>query len=567
MTAGEKLEAEAAARVGTVLNEKWTLEKLLGVGGMGSVYLGRHRNGAKAAVKVLHSDLALNPDVRNRFLREGYAANRVEHRGAVQVLDDDLVKDGPDHGLAYLVMELLEGESLEERAGRSPPLSENEYLAVAEGVLDVLEAAHAHGVIHRDLKPDNIFLVSDPEDGRLRVKVLDFGLARIVERERTTQFGIALGTPSYMSPEQASGQHDLVDGRTDIFALGATGFRLLARRRIHEEAHPVRLVVKMSTEPAPPIRSVAPLVSEHVAAIIDRAVAFRPQDRYASAAAMRVDVKAALALTQADAGRVTRELDAGSMKTEIAPAPTIAIAPASTRAKVGADATIALSDSDLLSSSSSAEVQTHEPRAAGTTTPAPQGTAEVSAPEVSAPEVSVAAPRPRRTSRVAIFAALFCGALFAADRWLSDEPTTARPLGPTPAPTASNVLPLALDAAAVDADRSGDALVATLPDRDDPADAASADAEAGAFEASAFEAGAFEAGAFEAASAAPSPTPIPAPTPTPIPIPTPTPRLPPLPQPTTTATATATATTKPVPAPAKKPPGPIPTRPSPPHKK
>lgn len=231
----DSLRAESSARVGRVLNEKWTLERLIGVGGMAAVYGGRHRNGPRAAVKILHAELGKNPAVRERFLREGYAANRVEHRGAVQVLDDDIVKDGPDDGAAYLVMELLEGESLEDRAAYAPPIGEQEYLTIANGVLQVLEAAHEHGVVHRDLKPDNIFLARDPDDGRLRVKVLDFGLARLAESHITTQLGLALGTPSYMSPEQAAGRSEEIDGRTDLFALGATGFRLLTLRRIHEE--------------------------------------------------------------------------------------------------------------------------------------------------------------------------------------------------------------------------------------------------------------------------------------------------------------------------------------------
>src|SRR5262249_53508789 len=145
-------------RVGRVLNDKWTLERLLGVGGMAAVYAARHRNGARAALKILHADLAREEAVRERFLREGYAANRVEHPGAVRVLDDDIVKDGPDVGAAYIVMELLDGESLEERAGRPPNLGEAEFLWIAEGVLAVLEAAHDHGVVHRDLKPANIFV-------------------------------------------------------------------------------------------------------------------------------------------------------------------------------------------------------------------------------------------------------------------------------------------------------------------------------------------------------------------------------------------------------------------------
>jgi len=195
---------EASARVGRVLNDKWTLERLVGVGGMAAVYAGRHRNGARAAVKVLDPRLARHPGVRERFLREGYAANRVEHPGAVKVLDDDLIQSGPDEGTAYIVMELLEGESLEERFERPPPITELELLSLTASILDVLDAAHARGVVHRDLKPANVFLVRDPEATQ-RVKLLDFGLARLSEGATPTEFGIALGTPAYMSPEQAAG--------------------------------------------------------------------------------------------------------------------------------------------------------------------------------------------------------------------------------------------------------------------------------------------------------------------------------------------------------------------------
>jgi serine/threonine-protein kinase len=288
----EQLEADARARVGRVLNAKWTLERLMGVGGMAAVYGARHRNGARAAVKLLHPELARRPEVCERFLREGYAANRVEHRNAVQVLDDDIVKGGDDDGAAYLVMELLEGESLEERAAHPPPIGEQELLTIASGVLSVLESAHEHGVVHRDLKPDNIFLARDSGDGRLRIKVLDFGLACLIDLQRTTQFGLALGTPSYMSPEQAAGRSEEIDGRTDLFALGATAFRVLTLRRIHEADDPVGLVLRMANEPAPPIRSVLSTISEGLAAVIDRALAFRREDRYPSAGAMRADVDA-----------------------------------------------------------------------------------------------------------------------------------------------------------------------------------------------------------------------------------------------------------------------------------
>jgi serine/threonine protein kinase len=290
-------EIRARERVGTVLDDKWSLERLLGVGGMAAVYAARHRNGARAALKVLHANLSRVEDVRERFRREGYAANSVEHPGAVKVLDDDVVATGPDAGTAYLVMELLEGESLQDRIERAPPVGEREFLAIADSVLEVLEAAHSRGVVHRDLKPENLFLMGDVAErnaGTAPVKVLDFGLARL-QGQAITSYGLALGTPSFMSPEQAAGRVDEVDGRTDIFALAATGFRLRTGRRIHEGANPVELVTKMANVAAPKVRTIASEASEPFARIVDRALQFRREDRYESAAVMRADVRRALA--------------------------------------------------------------------------------------------------------------------------------------------------------------------------------------------------------------------------------------------------------------------------------
>ena len=286
-----------------MLDDKWTLERLLGVGGMAAVYAATHRNGARAAVKVLHPELSRNKEVRERFLREGYAANRVEHAGAVKVLDDDVVVSGPESGTAYIVMELLEGESLQDRLERGAPMGELEFLAIAGSVLEVLEAAHARGVVHRDLKPENLFLVRPPQEGpevaaggvsAAKVKVLDFGLARLVQGQAITSYGLALGTPSFMSPEQAAGRIDEIDGRTDLFALAATGFRICTGRRIHEAANPVDLVRKMATLAAPRVRDVRPEVSEACARVLDRALEFRREDRYETAAAMREDVARAI---------------------------------------------------------------------------------------------------------------------------------------------------------------------------------------------------------------------------------------------------------------------------------
>jgi serine/threonine-protein kinase len=313
----EDADSRSQERVGSVLNEKWTLERLLGIGGMAAVYAARHRNGAKAAVKVLHADLSRHREVRERFLREGYAANRVDHPCAVKVMDDDVVVGGPDAGTAYLVMELLEGESLQDRLERGPPVGEREFLAIAETVLDVLESAHEHGVVHRDLKPENLFLVRGEGDERPRVKVLDFGLARLLDGQTITSYGLALGTPSFMSPEQAAGRIDEIDGRTDLFSLAATGFRLRTGRRIHEGSNPVELVAKMAHFAAPKIETFSPEVSPSFARVIDRALEFKREDRYASAAEMRDDVRKAIV-----------ELD-GVARTEIAMSPPTSVPPRS----------------------------------------------------------------------------------------------------------------------------------------------------------------------------------------------------------------------------------------------
>jgi serine/threonine protein kinase len=339
----EDAERQAQERVGCVLDDKWTLERLLGIGGMAAVYAATHRNGARAAVKVLHADLSRLKEVRERFLREGYAANRVEHPGAVKVLDDDVVVSGPESGTAYIVMELLEGQSLQDRLEHGAPMGELEFLTIAASVLEVLEAAHARGVIHRDLKPENLFLVRPSDEGAAgdaigaKVKVLDFGLARLVQGQAITSYGLALGTPSFMSPEQAAGRIDEIDGRTDLFALAATGFRICTGRRIHEAGNPVDLVRKMASLAAPRVRTVRPEVSEACARVLDRALEFRREDRYESAAAMREDVEKAA---------VELEVRGPTQLAIAAPAPT-SWRPAFEPASSGGQTTIELSGGDL----------------------------------------------------------------------------------------------------------------------------------------------------------------------------------------------------------------------------
>jgi eukaryotic-like serine/threonine-protein kinase len=273
---------QCEARLGTTLRGKWTLERLLGIGGMAAVYVGQHKIGRRDAIKILHPEFARSKELCARFEQEARAVNGFSHPGAVEIRDIDVAEDG----CPFLVMELLEGESLQERAARLGGLPETELLRVVDEVLDVLAAAHAQGIVHRDIKLDNVFLTNDG-----RVEVLDFGIARMRSSKQVlTMTGSRLGTAAYMAPEQVRGEE--VDGRVDIFAVGATMFRLLAKRRIHEADGEAQLLVKMSTESAPALRSVAPEVGEHLAMVVDRALSFDRAKRYPSALAMQGDVRA-----------------------------------------------------------------------------------------------------------------------------------------------------------------------------------------------------------------------------------------------------------------------------------
>ncbi|MBL9026301.1 MAG: protein kinase [Myxococcales bacterium] len=282
MTLGEpSLQAACESRIGRVLNGKWTLEKLLGVGGMAAVYVAHHKIGRREAIKILHPEIARSKELRARFEQEAQAVNRFAHPGAVEIRDIDASEDG----CPFLVMELLEGENLAERAGRFGGLPREEMLGHVDSLLDVLAAAHAQGIVHRDIKLDNLFVTTD---GKL--KVLDFGIARITSGPALTKHGARLGTTAYMAPEQVRGEE--VDARTDVFAVGATMFRLLAKRRIHEAASEAELLVKMGRDPAPPIASVAPDVDRGLALVVDRALAFDREQRYPNALTMQGDVRA-----------------------------------------------------------------------------------------------------------------------------------------------------------------------------------------------------------------------------------------------------------------------------------
>jgi serine/threonine-protein kinase len=271
-------------RLGTVIAGRWTLERLLGAGGMAAVYAARHRIGRCDAIKILHPEYANHSVLRARFEREAHAVNSFRHPGAVEIHDIDALEDGTP----YLVMELLEGESLATRLDRLHFLPQDEVLLLVDQLLDVLVAAHGVGIIHRDIKPDNLFLLTN---GRL--KVLDFGIARVREGPQAkalTRAGATLGTPNYMPPEQIKGID--VDHRSDLFAVGAVMFTLLSGHWIHDAATDQELLVKMLTLPAPPLSKLLPQAPTGLCQVVDRALSFEQADRYPDALTMQLDVRA-----------------------------------------------------------------------------------------------------------------------------------------------------------------------------------------------------------------------------------------------------------------------------------
>lgn len=276
-------EGAARAKVGTTLRGKWHLNELLAIGGMGAVYDGTHRNGMRGAVKVLDPALGASVEARQRFLREGRLANRVHHAGAVRVLDDDETDDGT----AYLVMELLEGTTLESLASRSGgKLDATLVLEMGLQVVDTLAEAHASGIVHRDIKPENLFLTTD---GLL--KIVDFGIAGLLAQEgsvKLTRSGEPIGTPAFMSPEQARGRWELVDHQSDLYSLGASLFTLLTGKLVHAQAGTVaELLVLAITANAPSLGEVMPEAPAALVNAIDGATKLKKSERWANAATMR----------------------------------------------------------------------------------------------------------------------------------------------------------------------------------------------------------------------------------------------------------------------------------------
>jgi serine/threonine-protein kinase len=252
---------------------------------MGTVFAATHRNGMPVAIKVLNPDFSRNADVLRRFVREGYIANRVKHPGVVRIIDDDI----DEEGTAFLVMELLDGRTLDaewEEHGRLPAARVG---ALVIKLLDVLAAIHAEGIVHRDVKPENVFLTSD---GAL--KVLDLGIARVIESRTTTKMGILMGTPGFVAPEQALGNAPAIDARTDVFSVGALMFATLTGQVIHPGATAMEQMVLAASKQVPALRSVWAEAPPALANVVDKALAFDKEKRFASALEMKAALEAAM---------------------------------------------------------------------------------------------------------------------------------------------------------------------------------------------------------------------------------------------------------------------------------
>ncbi len=271
----------------------YVLEAMLGAGGTAIVYRARAEDGRRCAVKILHDHLARIDEVCRRFVREGHLGNVLEHPGTVRVLDDGWTDDAAP----YLILELLEGETLEERRERlGGRLELAETLEHCDQLLAVLELAHARSIVHRDIKPSNLFLTK-----RGQLKVLDFGIARLVDdtSSTSTKTGQTVGTPAFMPPEQALSKPRDVDARTDLWAVGATLFTLLSGEHVHVAESSSEHLVKAATLHARSLAKALVGVPTNVEAFVARSLAFDKDERWSSAAEMR----AALAEVRSDPGR------------------------------------------------------------------------------------------------------------------------------------------------------------------------------------------------------------------------------------------------------------------------
>src|SRR5712692_9628254 len=276
------LQAANDSLVGQTLAGKYSIEELIKRGGMGSVYRGKHVLMDKTvAVKVLRPSLAVDDVVVARFSREAKAASRISHPHAVSVTDFGEA----ENGVVFLVMEYLDGRTLKEIIRSEGPMPVDRVLEIIRQVAGALDAAHQQGVVHRDLKSDNVML-SEAKGGDW-AKVLDFGIAKIQLPEGfhdadITAPNLVVGTPQYMSPEQCS-QTQPIDARSDVYSLGVIVYEMLAGRVPFTGESPTVIMMKQVQEPPPSLRAARPQLPVEIERVVARALAKQPAARYQTA--------------------------------------------------------------------------------------------------------------------------------------------------------------------------------------------------------------------------------------------------------------------------------------------
>jgi eukaryotic-like serine/threonine-protein kinase len=284
------LTERAQRRIGTSLRKgKYVLDRLVGVGATSAVFAATHRNGRTFALKLLHPELGTFEELRTRFLRDGYAANRVRHPSIVPVVDDDIDEED---GSAFIVMDLLEGATLASEwheAARTLPLPR--VVAVVHAVLDVLSAIHAQDIVHRDVRPGNVFVT--PEG----LKVLDVGIGRL--GDASTMTGHAMDPSQFVAPEQAAGKLSEIDPRTDLYSVGAMIFTLLTGHAVHRASTPTDTLRLAATRHARSLKDVWQGAPSPIANFVDVALSFEKEKRWASADEMRTALGHAVSLSAA----------------------------------------------------------------------------------------------------------------------------------------------------------------------------------------------------------------------------------------------------------------------------
>src|SRR4051794_9754522 len=283
---GAGLQTTDDPHIGEILAEKYLIEELIKTGGMGSVYRGKHvLMDKRVAIKMLRPSLAVDDAVVARFSREAKAASRISHPHAINVTDFG----ESENGIVYLVMEYLRGRTLKDIVRSEGPMPLARVVEIVRQVSGALEAAHEQGVVHRDLKSDNIML-EEATGGGDWAKVLDFGIAKIKQTEQSvhetdpglTSPNLIIGTPQYMSPEQCSQASD-IDARSDLYSFGVIVYEMLAGHVPFSGDSPTAIMMKHLQEPPPSILEERGDLPASVGRVIAQALAKRPEDRYGKA--------------------------------------------------------------------------------------------------------------------------------------------------------------------------------------------------------------------------------------------------------------------------------------------